>query len=60
MLKDLKTLIEEIALKKIFRNYPEAMEYRLMITFSHVGTRASINLDSLPASLAKKIEALFE
>ncbi|MEP6748148.1 MAG: hypothetical protein ABJB86_10520 [Bacteroidota bacterium] len=60
MLQDLKKTIEEIAFKKIFSKYPEAMEYKLLISFNHVGNKASINLDQLPADLMKKIALLFE
>ncbi|MEO5592326.1 MAG: hypothetical protein ABIR15_05275 [Chitinophagaceae bacterium] len=60
MLKDLKTVIEKITLKKIFNKYPEAILYQSMITFSHNGAKASMNLDLLPPELTKKIEEMFE
>ena len=60
MPEDLKKVIEEIALKKILTKYPEAILYKSMITFSHNGTKASMNLDLLPPELSEKIEEMFK
>ncbi len=60
MIKDLKKTIEGIALKKIFYNYPEAIEYKAMIKFNHTASTASLDLALLPPALVKKIEALFD
>jgi hypothetical protein len=60
MLTDLKKLIEAISLKKILHKYPEAAAYQSMITFSHIGSKASMDLHLLPPELVKKIEEMFE
>ncbi|HTE10079.1 MAG TPA: hypothetical protein VK645_03900 [Chitinophagaceae bacterium] len=59
MLPDPQKLIEEIAYKKIFHKYPEAIAYKAMIIFTHTGNKASMNLDLLPLELVKKIEEMF-
>lgn len=60
MKSDLKKIIEEIALKKIMHQFPEAGRYTSKIKFNHSAHKASMNLDGLPPALARQIAELFE
>ena len=54
-----KLVIEQVTLKKIMLQYPEAIQYKSLIKFKHTGGKAALDLDLLPAELAKKIMATF-
>jgi hypothetical protein len=57
---DLKKMMEEIALKKIVRKIPDAEDYKTLIKFRHSENKILMDLDALPADLAKQIDELFQ
>lgn len=57
MKTDTKKIIEQIAIKKIVRHFPEVNTSR--IRFVHSLHKVKMDLDELPSPQAKKVEALF-
>lgn len=55
-----REVIENIFLKKIMQQCPEATVFAKQIKFNHSGSSARLDLALLPENLAKKISDLFE
>lgn len=54
-----RDVIESITLKKIMLEYPDAITYKSLIRFTHLGKTARLDLTLLPLELANKIDAMF-